>query len=236
MEKYEKVIEGIHRIIGVRSNIYLIEGEDLILFDTGMPGDGAKVLEVLKELGYRNEDVKYILITHAHLDHVGSLAFLKESTGAKIVASVKEKDFIEGKKMLCSMKREGFGGKFFKIILFMLEKFAAKYEPAILDIPFDGNENKEIVKGIKIINTPGHSMGSLSYLCLAKDAVFTGDALTGVPVPGLPMRAGCSDHGQALVSVKYISELHFNTALFGHGIPVKDDAAAVVKSVSQKVS
>ena len=234
MKKYEKVIEGIHRIIGVRSNIYLIEGEDLILIDTGMPGDGAKVLEVLKELGYRNEDVKYILITHAHLDHVGSLAFLKESTGAKIVASVKEKDFIEGRKMLCSMKREGFSGKFFKIILFMLEKFTVKYKPAILDIPFDGNENKKIIKGIKIIHTPGHSMGSLSYLWLAKNAVFTGDALTGVPVPGLPMRAGCSDHGQALVSVKYISELHFKTALFGHGIPVKEDAVAVVKSVLQK--
>jgi glyoxylase-like metal-dependent hydrolase (beta-lactamase superfamily II) len=133
------------------------------------------------------------------------------------------------------MKREGFIGNFFKIVLFMLEKFAAKYEPVILDIPFDENENKEIIKGIKIIHTPGHSMGSLSYLCLAKEAVFTGDALTGIPVPGLPMRAGCSDHGQALVSVKYISELHFNTALFGHGIPVKDDAAAVVKSVLQKV-
>ena len=77
-------------------------------------------------------------------------------------------------------------------------------------------------------------MGSLSYLCLAKNAVFTGDALTGIPVPGLPMRAGCSDHGKALVSVKHISELHFNTVLFGHGIPVKEDAVAVVKSVLQK--
>lgn len=231
MEKYEKVIEGIYRIIGARSNLYLIEGEELILIDTGMPFDGDKVLEVLKELGYRNEDLKYILITHAHLDHVGSLAFLKESTGAKIVASLKEKDFIEGRRMLCSMKREGFGGKIFKIVLFMLEKFTAKYEPAILDIVFDGNENNEIVKGVKIINTPGHSIGSLSYLCSDKDAVFTGDALTGVPVPGLPMRAGCSDYGQALVSLKHISGFHFNTALFGHGVPVKDDAAAVVKSV-----
>ena len=235
MKKYEKVIEGIYRIIGVRSNIYLIEGEDLVLIDTGMPGDGNKVLEVLKDLGYRKEDLKYILITNAHMDHVGSLAFLKKATGAKIVASIKEKNFIEGRRMLCSMKREGVGGKFFKIILFMLEKFAAKYEPTILDIPFDGNENNETVKGVKIINTPGHSMGSLSYLCLTKWAVFTGDALTSVPVPGLPLRAGCSDHGQVLVSVKYISKHNFNTALFGHGISVKVDAAAVVKSVLQKV-
>jgi len=230
MNKYEKVVAGIYRIIGARSNIYMVEGEDLILIDTGMPGDGDKVLEVLRELGYRNEDLKYILITHAHLDHVGSLAFLKEATGAKIIASIKEKDFIEGRRMLCSMKREGFGGKFFKIILFFLEKFAAKYEPVILDIAFDGNENHEIVKDIKIINSPGHSMGSLSYLCLAKGAIFTGDALTGVPVPGLPMRAGCSDLGQALASVKHISELHFNSALFGHGIPVKTGANGIVKS------
>ena len=119
MEKYEKVIEGIYRIMGVRSNIYLIEGEELILVDTGMPGDGDVVLEVLEELGYQNGDIKYIMITHAHMDHVGSLAALKRATGAKIVASEKEKDFIEGRKMLCSMKREGFGGKVFKIILFI---------------------------------------------------------------------------------------------------------------------
>ena len=231
MKKYEKVIEGIYRIMGVRSNIYLIEGEELILIDTGMPDDGDVVLEVLKELGYQNKDIKYIMITHAHMDHVGSLAALKRATGAKIVASEKEKDFIEGKKMLCSMKREGFGGKVFKIILFMLEKFAVRYEPVILDFPFDGTEEKEIVKGIKIINTPGHSIGSLSYFYPGKNAVFTGDALTGMPVPGLPMRAGCSDHGQALDSVKHISEILFGTALFGHGAPVKDNAGSIVKSL-----
>ena len=116
MKKYEKVTNGIYRIIGSRSNIYLLEGEDLILIDTGMPNDGDKVLKTLKELGYQNEDLKYILITHAHLDHVGSLAFLKKETGAKIIADIKEKDFIEGRKMLCSMKREGFNGKIFKLI------------------------------------------------------------------------------------------------------------------------
>ena len=152
MKKYEKVTNGIYRIIGSRSNIYLLESEDLILIDTGMPNDGDKVLKILKELGYQNGDLKYILITHAHLDHVGSLAFLKKATGAKIVADIRERDFIEGKRMLCRMKRESFGGQFFKIILFILEKFIAKYDQAMLDIAFDGNENKEIVKGIKIIN------------------------------------------------------------------------------------
>ncbi len=231
MKKYEKVTEGIYRIMGARSNIYLIEGEELILIDTGMPGDGDVVLEVVKELGYQNVDIKYIMITHAHMDHVGSLAALKQATGAKIVASLKEKDFIEGRKMLCSMKREGFGGKVFKIILFMLEKFVVRYEPSILDAPFDGDEGKEIVKGIKIINTPGHSMGSLSYCCHEKKAVFTGDALTGMPVPGLPMRAGCSDHGRALDSARYISGISFGTVLFGHGDPVKDNASSVVRSL-----
>ncbi len=234
MKKYEKVTESIYRIMGIRSNIYLIEGEELILIDTGMPGDGDTVLEVIKELGYQKEDIKYIVITHAHMDHVGSLAVLKQATGAKIVASEKEKEFIEGRRMLCSMKREGLGGKVFKMILFLLEKFAAKYEPAKLDIPFDGNEEKEAVRGIRIINTPGHSLGSLSYLSPEKKAVFTGDALTGMPEPGLPMRAGCSDHGLALASVKHISDISFNTALFGHGVPIKDDACSVVRSLLQK--
>lgn len=231
MKKHEKVAEGLFRIRGSRSNIYLVSAETLVLIDTGMPGDEKIVLAAIMELGYRPEDVAYILITHAHLDHVGALGRLKQVTGAKVVAGESERDFIEGRRMLCSMKREGLSGMIFKAILFLLEKYKAKYEPVILDIPVCGDGREAMVAGFKIIPTPGHSMGSLSYQCLSKSALFAGDALTGVPVPGLPLRAGCADYKLALSSVRHISSLAFDRLLFGHGDPVTEKGGVAVREL-----
>jgi len=231
MKNYEKITEGLYRILGARSNIYLVSAETVALIDTGMPGDEEIILAVIRALGLRPGDVEYILITHAHLDHVGALGRLKAVTGAKVVAGEKERDYIEGRRMLCSMRREGLSGKMFKVILFLLEKFKVKYEPVPLDIPVAGDAETEIVKGIKTIPTPGHSLGSLSYLCPSKSALFTGDALTGKPVPGLPLRAGCADYACALSSVEHIAALSFDRLLLGHGEPVTEKAGTAVKKL-----
>ncbi len=51
MALYQKVCEGIYRIRGSRSNIYLVTDPDPVLIDTGMPGDETVILQALNELG-----------------------------------------------------------------------------------------------------------------------------------------------------------------------------------------
>jgi len=130
MDKLEEVAGGVYLIRAGRSNIYLLVGEDLTLIDTGLPGEEEKVMESIKSVGRTIEELNHILITHAHMDHIGSLATLKKASGAKVVASRKERDYISGKKKTWTMGREGVAGKIFKTALFFMETFVFKYEPA----------------------------------------------------------------------------------------------------------
>ena len=63
--------------------------------------------------GRRCEELNYILITHAHMDHMGSVAAMKKASGAEIVASSREAAYIEGLRKTWTMGREGLAGKVF---------------------------------------------------------------------------------------------------------------------------
>ncbi len=233
MKLYEQVLEGVFWIKGKRSNMYLLKDDEyLMLVDTGMPGDDKRIVASLHDLGYRAEMVKYIFVTHAHLDHVGSLAAVKAATGAHVVASRHEKDHLEGRKMLCSMKREGVGGKIFKTILFLMETFLLKYAATQLDISFVPGDTDRF-GGIQIIPTPGHSPGSLSFYHHDKKLLCTGDALSGEPSLRLPPRAGCSSYTQALDSARTLASLEVDICLFGHGSPLRAHAQSQLQKLTE---
>lgn len=58
--------------------------EGHILLNTGMPTSGPMIVESIRKLGFRPEDIKIIINGHAHSDHAGAFAFFKELTGASL--------------------------------------------------------------------------------------------------------------------------------------------------------
>lgn len=211
--------------------MYLLAGNDLTLVDTGMPGDDKIIGEAIKSIGRSPEEIKHILITHAHMDHMGSAAAIKKQSGARIVASAQEIDYIEGLKKTWTMGREGVGGKLFRGALFLLETFFVRYEPARVDIKCSGGEFLDCFGGIRVIASPGHSPGSLSYYHPAGKILFTGDALSGVPELKLPPRLGCADYPEALATVNKLAELDFELCLFGHGDPLLAGGSSAVRKL-----
>lgn len=66
---------------------YLItSGHQAVLLDTGLPENAALIEQNIQQLGFKRSDIKMILISHAHWDHVGALAQIQKDTGAKVVA------------------------------------------------------------------------------------------------------------------------------------------------------
>jgi len=59
----EEIAPGVYRIKAARSNVYLLAGPTLVLVDTGMPQDGAGILQEIAALGRRPQDVSLILLT-----------------------------------------------------------------------------------------------------------------------------------------------------------------------------
>ena len=78
MSEPELVAEGVYRIAPGRSNCYLLADRKLALVDTGMPQDGEAIIAAIQCLGRTPDELTHILITHGHLDHIGSLALLKK--------------------------------------------------------------------------------------------------------------------------------------------------------------
>ena len=85
----------------IAGNLYYVGANDItsylittpeghILLDSGFEETVPLIRESVKKLGFRLEDVKVLLNSHAHYDHAGGLATLKELTGAKLVASAKD--------------------------------------------------------------------------------------------------------------------------------------------------
>ena len=68
-------------------DVYMVETEEgLVLIDAGVGPVGDAPLLAVREAGYKLSDVKRILLTHGHADHSGNAAYLREMTGATVMA------------------------------------------------------------------------------------------------------------------------------------------------------
>jgi glyoxylase-like metal-dependent hydrolase (beta-lactamase superfamily II) len=91
------IAEGVYRIPAKHANTYLVEADNgLVLVDTGMPGSEKRILKAVASLGRKASDVKLILLTHRHWDHIGSAAALKKNTSGTLVSHAFEKPYVAG--------------------------------------------------------------------------------------------------------------------------------------------
>lgn len=138
--------------LGVNSYL-LTEGNEAIIIDPG--AECERIIESLKESGC---ELKKILLTHGHFDHTGAVKELKEKTGADVCIHSKDSDMLlDNSKNLSFLTGE-------KIQLCKADVLLDRIE----EITF-GNSK------IKVFHTPGHSEGSVSFLC--EDNLFSGDLL-----------------------------------------------------------
>ena len=80
---------------------YLIDtGDGLILIDTAMHETAYLMIENIRKLGYELTDIKKILLTHAHIDHIGGARTMKELTGAKIYLGERDLMFLHERRDL----------------------------------------------------------------------------------------------------------------------------------------
>ena len=67
-----------------------------ILVDTVMPESTSQIKASIEKLGFKVGDIKYLLNTHAHIDHTGGLADMKQASGAQLIAGEADKPLLEG--------------------------------------------------------------------------------------------------------------------------------------------
>lgn len=90
------IIANVYYVGTADLSVHLIETpKGLILIDEGLPESVPLIEANIEKLGFKLKDIKLLIAGHAHFDHVGGLAAIKKDTGAKVVASAKDKPFLE---------------------------------------------------------------------------------------------------------------------------------------------
>jgi glyoxylase-like metal-dependent hydrolase (beta-lactamase superfamily II) len=203
----KQITDGVYQFQGMTAGgVYLItEGDGLTLVDTGMPNAPKKIIRQMKWAGFAPTDIKRILITHSHMDHIGGLPRLKTVSGAEVIASPAEKPDIER-------------------------------VTAVDRVVNDGDILDEVMGGLQVIATPGHSAGHTVYWQPERRVLFIGDALMNwFGRLSLPFEKPTLDMEQAREAARRIAELEPSIVCFGHGPALTEDTAAQIKVFATQV-
>ena len=162
------------------------------MIDGGPPEKLNTFINKMREASIEPKQIKLIVQTHGHLDHIGSTKAIKEFTGAQVAMHDPDKEWLEQSSPQLPPGVTMWG----HILINIMSRFThPNYNLATnVDIVLSDEDYSLIPFGIpgKIVNTQGHTKGSVSVLLDSGDA-FIGDlAMNGFPFglrPGLPVFA-----------------------------------------------
>ncbi|MBP7997956.1 MAG: MBL fold metallo-hydrolase [Chloroflexi bacterium] len=233
----KQIIPGLSMFTGLLvGRVYCIEDADgLTLIDTGLALAAAKILRQIRQAGRTPQDVKRILITHAHPDHVDGLSALKQATGATVVALVEEQPYIEGQKPVPRAPKEQLHG--LDRLMVGNGQATPVTHPVKVDRPLlEGEIMPDVMGGLQALWTPGHSPGHTAYWQAEKGILFCGDVLMRFPGYRLPFAAFTSNMAENKRSLQKIVALQPRLVCFGHGQPLQENAAATLRQFAQKIN
>jgi glyoxylase-like metal-dependent hydrolase (beta-lactamase superfamily II) len=230
------VVPGVFMFSGlVAGRAYLIvDADGLTLVDTGLALAAPRILRQIAAAGYQPSDIKRILITHAHPDHIGGLAALKAATGATVIASTVEGPILAGEQPMIGPPPEDLGP--FARLMRGGRSREERLAPHPVDcVAADGEILPEVMGGLQVVFTPGHSPGHAAFWQPEQRVLFCGDLIVRLAGLSLPFAAFTTNMAENRRSIARVAALKPEVICFGHGNPLMARTATTIKQFSQKV-
>lgn len=186
-------------VIGeIETNTFVLESDGVFaVLDPAF--ENAELLDFLK-----NKNVKYVLLTHGHFDHISGVNSVAHATGAKVcVHSLDGEMLLDGNKSYYN------------------SHFSSVQEPIKADIILNDSDELNLGEAkVRVMHTPGHTMGSVCYIFEEEKIIFSGDTLFRLSagrtdLAGIhPVLAGRNE----LASLKKLAALDGDYTVYpGHG-------------------
>lgn len=221
----EEIFPFIYAIpLGYVNAFLLAEEDGLTLIDSGLKGNHKRINRAISELGRKPGELRNVLVTHHHADHVGSLAALAEKSGAKSWAHPVDAPIMAGEKPRPHANSGSVTGR---VLGPLIERLPMNNPaPAKADHLVNDGDVVPVGGGVQVIHTPGHTMGHVSYRVEGHGGVlFAGDAAGHMfGRIGKPALIFTEDMALARESMRKLAVLEFETACFGHGTVLKGRA------------
>jgi glyoxylase-like metal-dependent hydrolase (beta-lactamase superfamily II) len=244
-----EVAEGVHRYGSRYINCYLIEDRGrLTLLDTGLPSYVRNLRGALSRLGRSVRDIDAIILTHCHIDHMGSAERVRFESNGRVFAHAADVPPLRGDRRV---PVPNLGTKMMRPFLMrylfghLIPNGAARY-PTIAEVTaFADGERLDVPGSPRVVHTPGHTPGTSALVLEERKALFSGDALvmldtlTGKVGPHVFEPPLADDYGEALASVDRLAEIDASVILPGHGGPWRGsvaEAARIARSNSPRVA
>ena len=187
-------------------NVIIVFGDKIALIDSGVKGSEEKIRQYIEEQGRSFTEIEILILSHAHPDHIGSAATIKELTGCKVLAHEAEKEWIEN---IDIQNRQRPVPGFFNLV-----DSSVKIDAFLSD-----GQVFQIAGGpaMKIIHTPGHSKGSVNVEFIDDKILFTADS---VPLKNdIP---NYDNYADLMRSLKMIEDSDFKVLLSSWSAPLYD--------------
>jgi glyoxylase-like metal-dependent hydrolase (beta-lactamase superfamily II) len=165
-----KIPAGKDRFIERFVYTHIIFEDDIVLIDSGVSGSGKIIFDYILKQGRTPLQISMIVLTHAHIDHIGGAPFIKDSTGCTVAAHPDDIRWMEDTEL--QEKERPVPG------------FKSLIEGNIkIDRILDDEEIIRLSNGssLEVIHTPGHAPGHISLYYKKDRIMITGDC---VPVKG----------------------------------------------------
>jgi glyoxylase-like metal-dependent hydrolase (beta-lactamase superfamily II) len=201
-------------------NCYLVREDDgLTLIDCGLPGSAAAILAAARTLGM---PIRRIVLTHAHMDHLGSLDALHQLLPeAEVLVSARDARFLAGDMRLDRDEPQ--------------TKLRGAYQTSATK-PSHLLEDNDRVGSLQVVSTPGHTPGHIALFDPRDGTLIAGDAFqtrAGVAVSGtlrllFPFPAMATwNRSLALISARRLRSMEPTRLAVGHGEVLEQPLAAI---------
>ena len=220
--KAKPVVQGLYMVPLGGVNAFLLDApEGLVLIDAGFPDKADAILAAMADLGRAPGHLRHIVLTHAHPDHIGSLAALVRATGAETWMHRLDAPIAERGAGFRPLKPAP--NPLLRLLFHMLIRIDVKVEPATIDHLIEDGDVIPLAGGLRAVHAPGHCAGQVALLWQTRGVLFAADVCTHLA--GLTDPIGFEDQEEGRRSQRKLAGLDFTVACFGHGKAITHDAA-----------